>query len=436
MKSRSIRGDACLDNRDALVHELDVPTTASDLDLILHAYRRWGGSCPAHLLGDFAFLIEDPDSGLAFGARDHVGAAPFCYRVTRDRIVLGDSAREAADAASSIDEVRIADVLVPELEGFDAASTLYADVRRLPAAHTLTLAGGSIRISRYWDPRDAVAAPADDDTCVEAFRATFREAVRCRLRGAAASMLSGGLDSSVVAGFGAAIRLEERAAPLATISAVTGDPACEESRHARAVAAMPGIAPSWIEPDAVVSLRPQLERFLARTEPFDVAMVLPALVYAAAHERGAATVLDGLDGDAVASLEPPFLADLLRMGAFRAAGREAAAMAAFYGASAVGLLAGAAFRAFTPPFAASALGPMRHPGRVRSALRESLVHPDLARRANVAERLRATWSHRRLARPGDPRARHLLELSHPQIAAALERYHRCLLYTSPSPRDS
>ena len=435
MMSLSIRGDACLDNREDLRRELDAPVAASDLDLVLVAYRRWGASSPAHLLGDFAFLIEDTESGAAFGARDHAGAAPFCYRVARDRVVFGASAREAADDVPSIDETRIADVLVPELEGIDATSTLYAEVRRLPAAHTLTFAGGAVRLSRYWDPRDATpAAPADDAGCVEAFRAAFREAVRCRLRGAAASMLSGGLDSSAIVGFGAAIRLEEGASPLPTISAVTADPACEETRHARAVATMPGIAPSWVEPGAVVARRSDLERFLALTEPFDASMILPALVYASARDRGATTVLDGLDGDVVASLEPTFLADLLRMGALRAAGREAAAIARFYGSSALALLAGSALRAFTPPAVTSALGPARHRGRVRNALRDSLIHPDLARRADVAERLRATWSHRRLARPGDPRARHLLEVSHPQIPAALERYHRVASSQGVRPR--
>jgi len=426
-----IAGEARLDNRAELGRALAAPET-SDLALILGAYRRWGSSCPARLIGDFAFVIEDARGRIAFGARDHLGVVPFCYRIEDGRLIFATSAREAAcrGGPPSIDEARVADALIPALEALDTTSTFYADVRRLPAGHSLTLSGGRAAISRYWSPADALPRTCSDAEGIDAFQETFREAVRCRLDGPVASMLSGGLDSSAIVGFGASIRLASGEMPLPTVSAVTRDPDCEESRCARAVAASAGVSPTWIEPAAIGSYRPELDRFLAAVEPFDAAMIVPALAFAAARRDGAAVVLDGVDGDAVASIEPALLTDLLRRGALRAAGREARAIADFYRggdpawSSPARLLAGAGLRALAPGFAIAAAASLRRAGRVRDALAGSIVHPDLARRAGVAERLAAAWSHRRTRAPGDPRARHLREIAHPQIPAALERYDR------------
>ena len=55
----SIYADARIDNRRELVDSLGGKARdgASDADLILQAYRRWGEGFPAQLLGDFAFAL-------------------------------------------------------------------------------------------------------------------------------------------------------------------------------------------------------------------------------------------------------------------------------------------------------------------------------------------------------------------------------------------
>ena len=53
----TIAADVRLDNRAELLADLRIApaqgNTLSDTELLLHAYRRWGEECPAHLLGDF-----------------------------------------------------------------------------------------------------------------------------------------------------------------------------------------------------------------------------------------------------------------------------------------------------------------------------------------------------------------------------------------------
>ena len=49
-----------------------------------------------------------------------------------------------------INEARIADYLVEELEGIDKTSTFFEEVYRLPPAHTLTVTPEGMRQRRYW----------------------------------------------------------------------------------------------------------------------------------------------------------------------------------------------------------------------------------------------------------------------------------------------
>ena len=55
---------------------------------------------------------------------------------------------------------------------------------------------------------------------------------------------------------------------------------------------------------------------------------------------------------------------------------------------------------------------------------DSIISRDFAARIDVAARLRALWAHREHRPAQTPRERQAREIAHPQIAAALERYHR------------
>ena len=439
MNDRTITGDARLDNRDAVLRALDVATEErgglSDLALILRAYDRWGEACPGKLLGDFAFAIKDARTGRAFGARDHLGVKPFYYRASERGLAFATRASAIPDCDGlplTLDDARVADVCVPELECVDRTSTFYRGVFRLPAGHLLRFETGRASIAPYWapEPSGEILLGSDADY-VEAFREVFTEAVRCRLSGSVASMLSGGLDSSAIVGFARAVLMNERRPPLTTLSAMTDDPDCEESSHIRAVLGLPGLDPIAIRPAEVGAYRAEIEGFVASMEePFDDAMIIPLVMYAAAKRRGFSAVLDGVDGDVVASHEPDILAGFLRAGRWGLALREARGFARFYGdtyrpwSSAAGLLAQNAGRAFVPSSVRVAVGPVRQKLGVRAALARSYLSRDCAERTDVSGRLLALWAHRELD-PGLPaRHRQAREIAHPQIGAALERYHR------------
>jgi len=205
-----ITADARVDARSELMAALAAhghprADSATDPELILRAYQTWGRDCPRHLLGDFAFAIWDAPNRTLFCARDHLGVKPFFYALVGNCVVFSNtlnSVRAHPDVSSALNEAAIYDFLV---QGFntDTATSFFADVRRLPPAHTIhcSCAGAAAVPSRYWSPpiREPVRYKRAEDY-IDRFKELLECAVSDRLRtNRVALFMSGGLDSVSVA---------------------------------------------------------------------------------------------------------------------------------------------------------------------------------------------------------------------------------------------
>jgi asparagine synthase (glutamine-hydrolysing) len=203
-----ITAHARVDGRADLIAKLtarghSVPPGAPDSELILHAYNAWGESCVEHLLGDFAFAIWDGPRRRLFCARDHFGARPFFYARVGDHLLVSNTLgclRLHPAVSNELNDLAIYDFLVfggnPELD-----TTAFADVSRLPPAHTLTWSESGLRLACYWEltERETIRYQRKADY-IEQFLALFEEAVADRLRTARVGVLmSGGLDSAGIA---------------------------------------------------------------------------------------------------------------------------------------------------------------------------------------------------------------------------------------------
>jgi asparagine synthase (glutamine-hydrolysing) len=203
-----ITGDVRVDGRADLMKKLESERshrlqTASDAELILHAYHAWGEDCVTHLLGDFAYAIWDGRKKRLFCARDHFGVRPFYYAETGGGFVFSNTlncVRLHPAVSGKLNDSAIGDYL---LCGYnqEPTTTTFADIKRLAPAHVLTWSAGSTHVRRYWtlpaDGQIQYRRPAD---YVDHFRELWRTAVEDRLRGDRVSVLmSGGLDSTSIA---------------------------------------------------------------------------------------------------------------------------------------------------------------------------------------------------------------------------------------------
>jgi asparagine synthase (glutamine-hydrolysing) len=204
-----ITADARIDDRANLIDQLaghgreatpDVP----DVELILHAYHVWGERCVEHLLGDFAFVVWDGRRRRLFGARDHFGVKPFYYALAGGCFLFSNTLnclRLHPAVSDELNDRAIADCLLFECNQ-DPGTTVFADVLRLPPAHSFTCAPGEgLRQQRYWTlPTDGRIRYRREADYVEHFQTLLRASVADRLRSRRVGVfMSGGLDSPSVA---------------------------------------------------------------------------------------------------------------------------------------------------------------------------------------------------------------------------------------------
>lgn len=318
--------DARIDNRAELrsLLRLDEDET-SDAALILGAYRRWGSACVARLVGDFAFALWDARARMLFCARDRMGVKPFYFHHAPRLFAFASEAKglfALATVPRRVSEAGVARFLARCDD--DRVGTLYEGVQRLPAAHTLTVSEGGVRLSRYWS---ADAAPdvrfAAEGEYAEAFRDLFTGAVRDRLRGVdpVGATLSGGLDSSSITCTARGLAGETGRLELHTFSLVfPGLPPedlrlIDERRYVDAVVRGGGVRSHLVRGDRLTPLGDMQRVLWHLDEPYYTPnLYLHRGMYAAARAAGVRVLLDGFDGDTAVSHGLGRLDSLLRAG--------------------------------------------------------------------------------------------------------------------------
>jgi asparagine synthase (glutamine-hydrolysing) len=182
----------------------DLPERSpNDAELILLAYEAWGEDCVAHLIGDFAFAIWDGPKQQLFCARDHFGIKPFFYSHFDSTLVFSntlDCLRLSPSVSDRINERFVGDFLLFDL-CYDPSISVFADIQRIRAGHSLTCNERGVQLKRYWIlPDDGQVRYRRSADYVERFNELMAKATSDRLRTQRAGVLmSGGIDSSTVA---------------------------------------------------------------------------------------------------------------------------------------------------------------------------------------------------------------------------------------------
>src|SRR5438477_4312153 len=174
----------------------------SDTEVLPHLYEEYGREMVRHLNGMFAFALWDDRRKRLFIARDRFGEKPLYWGVF-DRTLLFASEPKVLLAHPSVRPGLNLNALRQYLS-FDyvpAPLSIYEGISKLPAAHTLTLEDGEVKVERYWrlSYKPRVPVPTIPEAAEE-LRELLADSVRMRLVSDVplGVLLSGGLDSSVV----------------------------------------------------------------------------------------------------------------------------------------------------------------------------------------------------------------------------------------------
>jgi asparagine synthase (glutamine-hydrolysing) len=272
--------------------------TATDTEVLLHGYRRWGiEGLLERLDGMFAFALYDRDRREMLLARDHAGIKPLYWAADGRRLVFASelkAIRGFADAAGPVDAEALYDYFVYRY--VPAPKTIWRGVSKLPpgAWARIPLDGGAPATRTWWRPDYRPRDMGFDEAAADVADA-LAASVRAQLTGdrPIGVFLSGGVDSTAIA---AALRgVAGSGFPAFSVDFVTDR--ASEARAAADTAARLGLAHHVVVVDdaAVMAGYPALASWF--DEPFANLSALPTHALCAETVRHVAVALSGDGGD-------------------------------------------------------------------------------------------------------------------------------------------
>lgn len=210
----------------------------SDTEVVLRSFIHWGAVAVERFRGMFAFAIWSAADGKLFLARDPLGMKPLYYTsLPGDQGFVFASEIKAFLALPDFKVRMSRDALQQFLEfgyTFDEHATSLEGVFKLPPGHSMEVVNGSPLAPK---PYFTAGASEANDLCVDRERETelyntLSEVVAQHLIAdvPVGLLLSGGLDSSVIAAFAA------RHTRITTISMGFAESQIDERPYARVVA--------------------------------------------------------------------------------------------------------------------------------------------------------------------------------------------------------
>ncbi|MDI1449808.1 asparagine synthase (glutamine-hydrolyzing) [Polyangium sp. 6x1] len=193
--------------------------TRSDTEVVLHAYLQWGASFPERLEGMFAFALWDERKQELLLVRDRLGIKPLYYQPTPAGVLFGSEPKAILEnplAPPVVDADGLRDILVfVKTPG----RAVFRDMREVKPGHVLHIRKDGITERQYWALE---ARPHTDDlaTTIRTIRELLEDIVSRQLISDVplCSLLSGGLDSSVVTALAQKALLAEGAGPVRSFS--------------------------------------------------------------------------------------------------------------------------------------------------------------------------------------------------------------------------
>lgn len=299
--------------------------------LVLEGYLRRGDEVAQELEGAFALVIWDARTGAVVCARDGIGMHPLFWTRMSGGVVISpsiDALLAHPGVSRGLNRPALADHLaqrwpIPE-------ETYYTAIRRVVPGHVVRLdtERDGQHVRRFWTPTEpSVDGAADPSVWLQLFEATFEDTIRRHLQqGPTGIFLSGGLDSVSIAAVASDFaRRQGLPVPLA-LSLAFPHPECDERSVQTAVAARLGLS-QVVLPFGEAAGREGLfwsAIEMCRSWPAPMTNVWRPAYHRLAEEgsaRGCRVIMTGTGGDEWLTVEPAYMADLIRSGDLLGASR-------------------------------------------------------------------------------------------------------------------
>jgi asparagine synthase (glutamine-hydrolysing) len=271
--------------------------TASDTEVLLRTYERYGSEAVHYLRGMFAFAVWDGRRGELVLARDRVGKKPLFYALDDDCCYFASTLGALRDTDPRARRVNLGALDAFLTLGYvPAPQSIWEGISKLPAGTLLRVSSSGARSLRYWALERAVQPFAGRfGDAVDQLEDLLTTAVTLRLRSDVplGFFLSGGIDSSLVT----AIAARHCHAEALTFSIGFAETAFDESGYAERVARHLGTRHHTFpgRPEMMLEVVPALVRHCA--EPFGDSAALAVWLLARETRKDVTVVLTGDGGD-------------------------------------------------------------------------------------------------------------------------------------------
>ncbi|WP_051531750.1 asparagine synthase (glutamine-hydrolyzing) [Sphingomonas sp. URHD0057] len=320
--------------------------SASDTEVILKAFRRWGPACVERFIGMFAMAIYDRRDRALYLFRDRAGVKPLYYYWNGGRLAFGSELKCFQPYLTASEKSAISNAALSEFFAFGyigSELSILEDIRKVPPAHYLKLHEGRLERHRYWEacfePDESWEGRTEQDLLDE-LEALAISAFNYRMVAdvPVGVFLSSGVDSSLVAAI-----LSKHHGRIHTFTVGFGEADYDESPDARRIAEHIGSDHTEARLDAAQGFEILRQFACIYDEPFgDTSGVPTSFVSGLAKSAGMKVVLSGDGGDELFGGYERYTQFLDRWTQSRRIGTAGrfTARAAFAGADGAGLSAG------------------------------------------------------------------------------------------------
>lgn len=261
---------------------------------LIQTWRKYGTSLPAQLRGQYAIAIIDTKQKIIFLSVDRFATQTLCYRHTSQEFAFSNRADCVSGRNNSPNPQAIFDFLYFHM--IPAPRTIFADVFRIPAAHSLIITQDEAKLVRHWplvfDEQHNEPFESAKHRFISLIKQSVTEEIEENKR--IGAFLSGGTDSSTVAGM--LCRITGKAIPAYSIGFDADG--YDEMEYARIAAKHFGCEHHeyYVTPSDLVASIPAVAQY--HDQPFGNSSALPSYYCAKiAGEDGCTKMLAGDGGD-------------------------------------------------------------------------------------------------------------------------------------------
>lgn len=200
--------------RDELIASGYQFRTNTDSEILIPLYLKYGKECFKFLRGEFAFVLYDQTKNTLLIARDRFGIKPLYYTQTQNGFYIASEVKSLL-ALGIPAQWNINGVIKSEyLFLLDQQDSYFDNIKQLKPGHFGIIKDENVQIDKYWDfkfPQTSENHQYDFSQSIDVITDKLVESVKLRLKSDVqiGCYLSGGLDSSCIAGIAARLSNEK-----------------------------------------------------------------------------------------------------------------------------------------------------------------------------------------------------------------------------------